>query len=134
MKKGGFLQGLLPSSIYDFQSKKLFGILSAEDLLLIALIFLFLEKDDGDNILMILALGYILLSDIYNNMYRIDVTDNNVSRIAPLTSIDSLEHEFNKPVEIHKKDSNVPLHRKDREPFYKLQDTDAQKSRNNYSL
>ena len=63
MKKGGFLQGLLPSSIYDFQSKKLFGILSAEDLLLIALIFLFLEKEDGDNTLMILALGYILLSD-----------------------------------------------------------------------
>ena len=62
-KKNGFLQGLLPSSIYDFQSKKLFGILSAEDLLLIALIFLFLEKEDGDNVLMILALGYILLSD-----------------------------------------------------------------------
>ncbi|MBQ9737762.1 MAG: hypothetical protein IJV86_05140 [Clostridia bacterium] len=63
VKKNGFLQGLLPSSIYDFQSKKLFGILSAEDLLLIALIFLFLEKEDGDNTLMILALGYILLSD-----------------------------------------------------------------------
>ena len=63
VKKNGFLQGLLPSSIYDFQSKKLFGILSAEDLLLIALIFLFLEKEEGDNTLMILALGYILLSD-----------------------------------------------------------------------
>ncbi len=62
-KKSGFLQGLLPSSIYDFQSKKLFGFLSAEDLLLIALIFLFLEKEEGDNTLMILALGYILISD-----------------------------------------------------------------------
>ncbi len=61
--KSNFLQFLLPSSLYDSKSKKLFGFLSAEDLLLIALIFLFLEKEDNDNLLMVLALGYILLSD-----------------------------------------------------------------------
>ena len=57
------LQGFLPSALYDPNSKKLFGFLKSEDLLLIALIFLLLEKDGDDNLLMILALGYVLLSD-----------------------------------------------------------------------
>lgn len=59
----GLLQGLLPSAIYDHKTKKIFGLLSAEDLLLLALIFLFLEKDDEDNGIMVLALIFVLVSD-----------------------------------------------------------------------
>lgn len=59
----GFLQGILPSALYDSDSKKLFGFLAAEDLLLVALIFLLLEKDGEDNLLMIIALAYVLISD-----------------------------------------------------------------------
>ena len=62
-KNFGFLQGILPSGIYDSESKKLFGFLAAEDLLLVALIFLMLEKDGEDNVLIVLALIYVLLSD-----------------------------------------------------------------------
>lgn len=62
-KKQGFLQGILPHGLYDPKSKKLFGVLAAEDLLLVALIFLLLEKDGEDNTLMVLALFYVLLSD-----------------------------------------------------------------------
>ncbi len=62
-KKNGFLKGIIPPSFYDPKSKKIFGFLSAEDLFLVALIFLFLEKDDGDNTLMVIALLYILISD-----------------------------------------------------------------------
>ena len=62
-KPFGFLQGLLPASLYDSNNKKLFGFLSAEDLLLVALIFLLLERDGEDNVLLIIALGYILISD-----------------------------------------------------------------------
>ena len=61
--KSTFLKGILPTSVYDPKSKKILGILSAEDLLLVALIFLFLEKDDGDNTIMVLALIYVLISD-----------------------------------------------------------------------
>ena len=56
------LFGLLPPSLYNPQTKKLFGFLDAEDLLLVALIFLFLEREDEDETV-ILALLYILLSD-----------------------------------------------------------------------
>lgn len=59
----GFLKGFLPSSLYDSSSKKLFGFLAAEDLLLVALIFLLLDRDGEDNLLLIIALGYILISD-----------------------------------------------------------------------
>ena len=62
-KQTNFLKGFLPTSIYDPKQKKLFGFLSAEDLLLAALIFLLLEKDDEDNLLMILALSYVLISE-----------------------------------------------------------------------
>ena len=56
------LFGLLPPSLYNPKTKKLFGFLDAEDLLLVALIFLFLEREDEDETV-ILALLYILLSD-----------------------------------------------------------------------
>lgn len=66
-KKGKGIQGLLenflPKSIYNFETKKIFGILSSEDLLLIALIFLFADSGDEDSNLICLALIYVLLSD-----------------------------------------------------------------------
>ncbi len=62
-KSSDFLKNLLPTSVYDPKRKKLFGIFAAEDILLVALIFLLLEKDDEDNLLMILALAYVLLSE-----------------------------------------------------------------------
>jgi hypothetical protein len=62
----GVLKNFLPASVYNCETKKLFGILSAEDLLIVALIFLLFEKDGEDNILLILALAYILLSEYIN--------------------------------------------------------------------
>lgn len=57
------IHSLIPTSVYNPKTKKLFGVLSAEDLLIIALIFLFLENDEEDNSMTVLALIYILLSD-----------------------------------------------------------------------
>ena len=59
----GLLENFLPKSIYNFETKKIFGILSSEDLLLIALIFLFADSGDEDSNLICLALIYVLLSD-----------------------------------------------------------------------
>ena len=60
------LYNLLPPSVYNHQSKKLFGFLSAEDLLLLALIFLFAESDCEDSSLLSLALMYILVSEHFD--------------------------------------------------------------------
>lgn len=57
------LLGLIPRHIYNPDTKKILGVLSSEDLLLIALIFLFLESNDDDNPLMVLALVYVLLGE-----------------------------------------------------------------------
>lgn len=59
----GVIHSLIPTSVYNPKTKKLFGVLSSEDLLIIALIFLFLENDEEDNSMTVLALIYILLSD-----------------------------------------------------------------------
>lgn len=59
----GLLQRFLPPAVYDKNTKKIFGIIGAEDLLLLALIFLFMEKDDEENSLLVLALVFVLLSD-----------------------------------------------------------------------
>ncbi len=59
----GPLLGMIPRNIYNPDSKKILGFLSSEDLLLIALIFLFLESSDDDNPLMVLALVYVLLGE-----------------------------------------------------------------------
>lgn len=59
----GFLYNIIPRSLYNPQSKKILGLLSAEDLLIISLIFLFLDNNEEDNLLIILALAYVLLSD-----------------------------------------------------------------------
>ncbi len=58
-----FLYNIIPRSLYNPESKKILGLLSAEDLLIIALIFLFLDNTEEDNLLIILALAYVLLSD-----------------------------------------------------------------------
>ncbi len=57
------LDAFVPKSIYNSDTKKVFGILSAEDLLIIALIFLFAENTENRDPLLIPALIYILLSD-----------------------------------------------------------------------
>ncbi len=59
----GILQSLLPPTVYNPDTKKILGFLSAEDLLLVALIFLFMANDDEDNTLMVLALVFVLISD-----------------------------------------------------------------------
>lgn len=62
-KASKILHHFLPTSIYNPKTQKILGILSSEDLLLIALIFLFMENDESDNQLIVLALIYVLLSD-----------------------------------------------------------------------
>ncbi len=56
-----FLKNFLPRNLYNPETKKILGILTAEDLLLVALIFLFME--DGENSMMALVLLYVLLSE-----------------------------------------------------------------------
>ncbi len=53
----------VPKGLYNRDTKKILGILSAEELLLIALIFLFLEDSGEDNSMLIIAILYVLLSD-----------------------------------------------------------------------
>lgn len=59
----GLLEGFLPGAVYNPENKKIFGLLSAEDLLLVALILLFADSGDEDGNLICLALLYVLLSD-----------------------------------------------------------------------
>ena len=59
----GILENFLPGAVYNKDSKKIFGLISAEDLLLIALIFLFADSAEEDGNLICLALLYVLLSD-----------------------------------------------------------------------
>lgn len=55
--------GLLPPSLYNPQTKKILGFLSAEDLLLAALIFLMLDSGREEDSIMVYVLLYLLLSD-----------------------------------------------------------------------
>ena len=57
------ISGLIPSALYNPESKKVLGVFEAEDLLLVALIFILLENDENDDPMLIYALLYILLSD-----------------------------------------------------------------------
>ena len=59
----GILENFLPGAVYNKDNKKIFGLISAEDLLLIALIFLFADSAEEDGNLICLALLYVLLSD-----------------------------------------------------------------------
>ncbi|MBQ2613804.1 MAG: hypothetical protein IJB80_00525 [Clostridia bacterium] len=58
-----FLAGWIPSSLYNPETKKVLGVLSAEDLLLAGLIFLLLENEEEQDSMLVYALLYILLSD-----------------------------------------------------------------------
>lgn len=62
-KLSDILCGILPTSVYNPKTKKLFGFFTAEDLLLIALIFLFADNDEDSDPTIIIALIYILISD-----------------------------------------------------------------------
>lgn len=59
------LTKLIPQSLYNPETGKIFGVLSPEDLLLAALILLLLDSgdDSDDNSFLIYALFYILISD-----------------------------------------------------------------------
>lgn len=59
----GLLDSFLPSALYNRENKKIFGILSAEDLLLLALILVFADSGEDDTNLICLALIYVLISD-----------------------------------------------------------------------
>ena len=55
--------GFIPTSIYNPEDGKILGFLTAEDLLLIAMILMFLDsEEEGDN-LMVYALLYVLASE-----------------------------------------------------------------------
>lgn len=58
----------IPQSIYNPDTGKVLGFLSAEDLLIVALILLLIDNRDSDedNSLLIYALVYILISDRIN--------------------------------------------------------------------
>ncbi len=62
-KPTDFLRSFIPKNIYNPETKKILGFLEAEDLLIIALIFLFMENSEEDNSLMIPLLIYVLVSD-----------------------------------------------------------------------
>lgn len=57
------LLSFIPSSIYNPETKKVLGVLSAEDLLLIALILILLDNRCDDDKMLIYALAYVLISE-----------------------------------------------------------------------
>lgn len=60
----GIIQSLIkfiPPGVYNRETKKLFGFLSAEDLLLAALIIMLADSDDNDDTALLIALLYIFL-------------------------------------------------------------------------
>lgn len=64
--QGGFgqiLYGLLPSSVYNPETKKVFGLLETEDMLLVLLILLLAENKEENQTMLMLALAYLLLSE-----------------------------------------------------------------------
>ncbi len=63
--KGGFKNPLkfLPKEVYNPHTHKFFGKLSGEDILIIGLILMVLDCDCDEDIFLVLALLYILLSD-----------------------------------------------------------------------
>lgn len=63
--------GLLPSSLYHPQTKKILGLISAEDLLLIAMILLVWESDQREDSVLAYLLLYILISDYIDLPFEI---------------------------------------------------------------
>ena len=62
-KKSNPVLSLLPTSVYNPETKKILGIFSAEDLLLAALIFLLLDSDDTEDTVLVYLLLYVLISE-----------------------------------------------------------------------
>lgn len=56
----------LPKEIYNPKTHKFFGKISADDILLMGLILLVLDSGCDDDLILALALGYILLSDYFD--------------------------------------------------------------------
>ncbi len=54
---------ILPAAVYNQETKKILGIFSAEDLLLVALIFLLLDSKESEDSAIVYLLLYVLLSD-----------------------------------------------------------------------
>jgi len=65
-KSGNPLLSFIPETIYNPETKKIFGVLSADDLLILALIILFLDSDEDGDTLMVLALAFILISEWFD--------------------------------------------------------------------
>ena len=64
-RKGSVITRLIPPSLYNPETGKVFGFLTAEDLFIAALIILLIDSgdDECDNTMLILALLYLLLSE-----------------------------------------------------------------------
>ncbi len=62
LSKEGIL-GLLPPALYHRESKKILGLFSAEDLLLVALMLLFLDSENEQDSILVYLLLYLLISD-----------------------------------------------------------------------
>lgn len=62
-RKRNPLLNFIPASLYNPETKKVLGFLSTEDLLLVALILLFLENEENDDPMVVYALIYVLVSD-----------------------------------------------------------------------
>ncbi len=58
-----FIFNFLPTSVYNPNTQKVFGFMTAEDLMLGAAILILLENKDSENQLLALALLYVLVSD-----------------------------------------------------------------------
>ncbi len=65
-REKNLLEKFLPENIYNPKTKKLFGILSPEELLLASLIFLFADSERDDSNLLCLALLYLLFADKFD--------------------------------------------------------------------
>ena len=61
----GMLTRFIPQSVYNPETGKVLGFMSAEDLLIAALIILIIDSSDEetDNTMLVYALIYILISD-----------------------------------------------------------------------
>ena len=61
--KGNPVLNIIPSAIYNQETRKVFGLLSAEDLLIVALILLLLDSKESDDSFLVYILLYLLISD-----------------------------------------------------------------------
>ncbi len=61
--QGNPVLNMIPPALYNRETGKVLGFLSAEDLLIVALIFLLLESKEAEDSLLVYLLLYILISD-----------------------------------------------------------------------